>query len=321
MTSPAKFDENMNEIITDVNAVITAGFKKLMHNYNLFEDTSLSVLNLPIVKKVIYGYEENCNSANCQDNLTVSMIDKMQDKIEDLTKLVMYLNTEMERLKLEVDLKRSVKEVIIIGDNSDSDSDSDDANTRKILNFGAYINNPIIKEENISLMIEETMNDKEKSVNSSIIQAELTSGTNKIISMDEEELEEEDEEEDEDEEEEELEDAEDEELEEDAEDEELEEEDADKDAEDVNAQENMNEDVEEDDTEEIASIETEAEVEEAATEEVAADEDEEEVFEIEIDDVSYFTNDEENGILYEVDSTGDPGKKVGVLKDGEPFFL
>ena len=28
----------------------------------------------------------------------------------------------------------------------------------------------------------------------------------------------------------------------------------------------------------------------------------------------------ENGILYAVDENGDPGNKVGYLKDGEPFF-
>ena len=51
------------------------------------------------------------------------------------------------------------------------------------------------------------------------------------------------------------------------------------------------------------------------------EEDEEEVFEIEIDDVTYFATHEENGILYEVDKDGDVGKKVGIIKDGEPIFL
>jgi len=49
-------------------------------------------------------------------------------------------------------------------------------------------------------------------------------------------------------------------------------------------------------------------------------EDDEEVFEIEIDDVTYYATDEENGILYEVTKTGDVGKKVGIIKDGEPIF-
>jgi hypothetical protein len=50
------------------------------------------------------------------------------------------------------------------------------------------------------------------------------------------------------------------------------------------------------------------------------DNDEDEVFEIEIDDITYFTTDEENGILYEVDSDGEVGKKVGIIKNGEPIF-
>ena len=54
---------------------------------------------------------------------------------------------------------------------------------------------------------------------------------------------------------------------------------------------------------------------------VNLEEDEEEVFEIEIDDVTYFATHEENGILYEVDKDGDVGKKVGIIKDGEPIFL
>ena len=49
-------------------------------------------------------------------------------------------------------------------------------------------------------------------------------------------------------------------------------------------------------------------------------EEEEEVFEIEIDDITYFATHEENGILYEIDVDGDVGKKVGIIKDGEPIF-
>lgn len=51
-----------------------------------------------------------------------------------------------------------------------------------------------------------------------------------------------------------------------------------------------------------------------------AQDEEEEVFEIEIDDVTYYTENEENGNIYAVDENGDPGNKIGYLKDGEPFF-
>ena len=53
---------------------------------------------------------------------------------------------------------------------------------------------------------------------------------------------------------------------------------------------------------------------------VTEEEEGEEVFEIEIDDVTYFATHEENGILYEVDKDGEVGKKVGIIKDGEPIF-
>ena len=80
--------------------------------------------------------------------------------------------------------------------------------------------------------------------------------------------------------------------------------------------------------EEDVSDETESTEEEVVTEEdekvddvdEEPDEEGEEVFEIEIDDVTYFATDEENGILYEVDKDGDIGKKVGIIKDGEPIF-
>ena len=62
------------------------------------------------------------------------------------------------------------------------------------------------------------------------------------------------------------------------------------------------------------------EEEEVTSAAVEADDDEEEVFEIEIDDITYYATSEENGILYEVDADGEVGKKVGIIKDGEPFF-
>jgi hypothetical protein len=50
------------------------------------------------------------------------------------------------------------------------------------------------------------------------------------------------------------------------------------------------------------------------------EEEEEEVTEIEIDDVTYYTNDEENGFIYESNEDNEVGDKLGYLKDGEPFF-
>jgi GxxExxY protein len=81
----------------------------------------------------------------------------------------------------------------------------------------------------------------------------------------------------------------------------------------------------EDQSEAEAEDQSEAEAEEEAeaedqSEAEAEEEEEEELFEIEIDDITYCTNNEENGIIYEVDKDGSVGKQVGYLKEGEPFF-
>ena len=62
------------------------------------------------------------------------------------------------------------------------------------------------------------------------------------------------------------------------------------------------------------------EEEQAEEEQEEEQEEEEEVTEIEIDDVTYYTNDEENGFIYESTEDNEVGDKVGYLKDGEPFF-
>jgi len=68
----------------------------------------------------------------------------------------------------------------------------------------------------------------------------------------------------------------------------------------------------EEETEEVVSVETETKEEE--------DDDEEELIEIEIDDVTYCTNNEENGIIYELDKEGNVGKRLGCLKEGDAYF-
>ena len=72
--------------------------------------------------------------------------------------------------------------------------------------------------------------------------------------------------------------------------------------------------------EEVGTEDDESKDLEKEIQQVQKEEEEEEVFEIEIDDIPYFVTDEENGILYEVTSDGDIGKKVGIIKNGEPIF-
>ena len=82
------------------------------------------------------------------------------------------------------------------------------------------------------------------------------------------------------------------------------------------------EEEEEEEDEEEEEEEEEEEKKEAVTEadEEEEEAEEEEVFEIEIDDKTYYTNNEENGIIYEALPNDEVGEKIGYLKDGEPFF-
>jgi hypothetical protein len=89
------------------------------------------------------------------------------------------------------------------------------------------------------------------------------------------------------------------------------------------------EDEDEDEEEETQAVEDEESEEEEANEDsVETENDEEkeddddgvEVFKIEIDDIDYYTNDSDNGFIYEIDSNDEVGKKVGYFKDEEPFF-
>ena len=78
----------------------------------------------------------------------------------------------------------------------------------------------------------------------------------------------------------------------------------------------------ESDNDDIKPLEviSQAETKEEDVKEEDVEEEEEELFEIEIDDVTYYATDEENGTLYDITPDGDVGKKVGIIKDGEPIF-
>ena len=93
------------------------------------------------------------------------------------------------------------------------------------------------------------------------------------------------------------------------------------------------EEVEEELEEEVEEVEELEEEEEEIEEEIeelendiksieteAKEDEDEELIEIEIDDITYCTNDEDNGIIYELDKDGNVGKKIGYLKDGEAYF-
>ena len=80
------------------------------------------------------------------------------------------------------------------------------------------------------------------------------------------------------------------------------------------------EEEEEDEEEEEEEEEEEKKESVVEADEAEEEEEEEEVFEIEIDDKTYYTNNEENGVIYEALPNDEVGEKIGYLKDGEPFF-
>jgi DNA repair exonuclease SbcCD ATPase subunit len=159
-----------------------------------------------------------------------------------------------------------------------------------------------------------TLKIEEKNIDTSVDLAKNTDEMMDKIKQLEEEVEEEDVEEEEDEEQ--VEDQEEEEV----EDQEEEVEDQEEEAEDQEEEEDEQQEEEEVGTDDEEDVEQKELKKEEQHESLEEDDEDEEVFEIEIDDITYFTTDEENGILYEVTSDGEVGKKVGIIKNGEPIF-
>ena len=81
----------------------------------------------------------------------------------------------------------------------------------------------------------------------------------------------------------------------------------------------------EDEEESVALDEEEEEEEEeeesvALVEAVLEEEEESEVYEISIKGITYYTTDELNGIIYEVDDNGDVGNEIGSFKNGKAII-
>jgi hypothetical protein len=260
--------------------------------YKLYEKTYQAVMNLPCLK-------EEC---------IVSQSKSSNDEVQKLDAKVNLLTNDIENIKTSL---TQLCQLV--------NSSIDFIKPSKAPNDDVIIKVEQCEKENVKLIIEENLH--EDSCGVFIEKKEVTAETN------EEEEEDEKEEEEEDEEEEEEASIETETKEED-EQEEVEEEEQEEEAsvetetkEEVDEQEEVEE-------EEEASVETETKEEEEQEEEASVEtetkeeeqlEEEEELFEIEIDDITYCTNDEVNGVIYEL-KDGDVGDKVGYFKDSEPFF-
>ena len=321
--------QNLEKLIQMISIEQLLGLVK-QNNNNIKANTNTDVLSLPIVQKVVTAYEEEINILNTRMNTNFNSaacdsasgpatgptcnIPHVKDYSEDIAKINDQLSSINNSL---LQLSEAIKSISF---NSTAKFTTEEISA-KLINNEEISSKLINNEEHIQLKIEEIKaeelvasfrvaiedSDDEPEISDldeyveeevKVIKLESTSVVNLEAEGESEEVNEEEEEE---ESEKEISDSEE-------EDEEIEE------TEEVisNAESDSEEEVEEKTEEVISKAEIDSEEEE--------EEEEEEVFEIEIDDVTYYATSEENGNLYEVDTDGEVGKQVGVIKDGEPIF-
>jgi len=257
-----------------------------------------------------YNFEEKKKATNINTNVNtnaelVTEIKTLHFEIRNITDNLQNYNDNI--LKLNIKITELEKELHEIKSNTNNNSKflcQQIRGQQSLSSYPGFSNGTqdekkvikIKEEPNIILKIEEkTLND--------------TNNINKqsLFALEQIAREEEDEEEEDDKEEEEEEDDKEEEEKEELEEEEEEEEEGEESEEEVGTDDDESKDLEKE-MPNVKQLQKEDEQEE------------EEVFEIEIDDIPYFVTDEENGILYEITSDGDIGKKVGIIKNGEPIF-
>ena len=171
--------------------------------------------------------------------------------------------------------------------------------------------------ENISLIIDDSSSELSSVSSQEELEEEEDELEEQEFVKDEEELEEEELVEDEDEDEDELEEHVEDEEEELVEDEEFVEDEDEEELEQVVDEQQEEQVIDEQQEEQVIDEQQEEQI----VSSVIIEEDEDEEYtEIEIDGISYCTNDESNGFIYEVDDDGGVGKKVGYIKNEEPFF-
>jgi hypothetical protein len=313
---------NIESILNEISGVIHTGLNNIldefMEKYNDYEANYNAVLNLPAVKNKINSLSINSNSnnsvnSNLNNNIMSSMYKTFNSQMKELQK-------ENEELKAEIYvLKSRLPPVIDLTSETETD-----------------IKKPIIikqEPENITLVIEEQPNEEVASLEDAESDVSLEDAESDA-SLDEEEsvasleeesesvasLEEEEADANEVEEEESV-----------ANEVEEEEADANKVEEEESVAKEVEEKEEESDEEEeeddasleeddAKSVETETKEEDVASLEEEEEVEEEELFEIEIDDKTYCTNNEESGFIYELDSDGNVGDKIGYFKESEPIF-
>jgi len=297
----------LNEVNTVIQKGITHLLKDFMQKYKLYENTYNGVLNLPAVK---YINHELCNRLSFEDTSDKSPLDIRKEEINALENsfrsftsdnaiIMKELLLTIELLKEEVkELKQHVvaKSTIVVDLTTEEsqvkeDNNKEDNNKEDNKNEDEY-KVVFVKEEkekeNIILNMEDKSND-DTSVDSDSHDDESEEEEEDEVEVEQEQVVEEEEKQ--------------EETEESDKEEEQEQE--------VETEESDNEEEQE---------QAEEEEEEAVETEEEKEKEEEDFFEIEIEDITYCTNNEENGIIYELSADGDIGKKVGFLVNGEATF-
>ena len=322
--SPILSETDITSSVDNISLSIKTEIEKLTSIFNtkhneLNDETNKAILNLPFVKKIICGYENELLSNKNIEKYIVNLdkyfkeqissqedamsnmfiIIKRQEKtITSLQESVCNLQETVSNLQDEInDIRNRLSSNLIKIEDGGIVDEGSIVEECRIVEEGC-----VIEECNIKLDIKEIQIDNYDEL--------FFTGPHISISEEKDEDEEEKDEEDEDEEE----------KDEEEEEEEEEEKDEDEDEE-INNQcveQNLNDD---------NSIETENDNPELNDEDETNNklsqediEDGEEVWEITIDDKVYFTNNETNGILYS-NIDGDPGDEIGKMINGFPQFL
>ena len=253
----------MEKMIHDIATIIRDNLYEFAVERDELENTNKSILNLPVVKKVIYAYEDRKPLSEDGTNVLFNKIDVLEESVHTIIKehkqideLTVKYNTLFEYVQnreLLIEKMQSQMEILmnmVVANKPDREEEPSEPIKLEIEELDSSDEPDLLEEEEIK----------------DIPFVEQMTEALKKLTVEEED------------------------------------------------------DKDEIETETSEIIEQEEEVQEEPEPILEEEDEEEEVFEIEIDDVSYFATHEENGILYEVDENGEPGKQVGILKDGEPFF-
>lgn len=334
MTDISQINFNTEELLNNLNIIIQSSLniliKDFVEKYKIYEETHKGVLNLPSVKKLLTIYNKEVNvisdsesesENNEEPPIFVSIKEMTEDLVEE--KIKFFEQTMINSFQVFTSTNSMISQKML--------SHIETLNN-EIKDLKQTIQNmkpPMIDltHEPEELQVQMVIKHIKQIVDEVIIKEEICEKENIVLQIVEEESES-DEEATQEVHSEECEDEEEETKEEDADsEEEIEEEVEEEEHQELHAEETESEAEVEEEPQVISNedIETEAEAEESDSEEEEQEpeqqeEDDNELFEIEIEDVTYCTNDEENGIIYELTEEGEAGKKVGFLKDGEATF-